>query len=492
MRKAARRNRHRGRPRRAILPRRPPHRRRARARARPDLRRSSRRRACAGRAMRTDPGTPSAPGGALDRRRPPTITGAPAMRAVPDVGGRIPAMTRPSVDFPQPDSPTRPTTSPAPIVSETRSSACTVRRSIAPPSAAAIFSPSVSRGTNSFETFSTSTSALKAAPPRRADDGSARRARHDARAPAAVADLGRLAAARAERAAFGKPEQGRRRAGDLRQIAPGSRARRQRFEQAAAVGMARTAQHGGGRSLLDDAARIHHQDAARERGDGREIVADPDQRGAEIAHQAAHLGEDLRLDRHVERGRRLVAHDQRRPMQQRDRDRDALAHAAGELVRIGVEALRRVGNAHRRERLDRSRRAPLGRHALVRLQRKPHLRRDGQHRIEHAHRILKHHRDALAAQRAQRFAVEPDQFLARELRPSPPTIRPGGSIRPRMERPVTLLPEPDSPTRPDHFAGIQVERHAVDRLHDAGAGEEVRGRGPGPRATGSSLQRSSL
>ena len=28
------------------------------------------------------------------------------------------------------------------------------------------------------------------------------------------------------------------------------------------------------------------------------------------------------------------------------------------------------------------------------------------------------------------------------------TIRPGGSMRPRMERPVTLLPEPDSPTRP--------------------------------------------
>ena len=45
---------------------------------------------------------------ALARRRPPAITGSPAMRAVPDVGGRMPAMTRPSVDLPQPDSPTRP------------------------------------------------------------------------------------------------------------------------------------------------------------------------------------------------------------------------------------------------------------------------------------------------------------------------------------------------------------------------------------------------
>jgi len=30
----------------------------------------------------------------------------------------------------------------------------------------------------------------------------------------------------------------------------------------------------------------------------------------------------------------------------------------------------------------------------------------------------------------------------------PSTIRPGGSIRPRMEKPVTVLPEPDSPTSP--------------------------------------------
>src|SRR5262245_37955717 len=30
----------------------------------------------------------------------------------------------------------------------------------------------------------------------------------------------------------------------------------------------------------------------------------------------------------------------------------------------------------------------------------------------------------------------------------PATIRPGGSIRPRIERPVTVLPEPDSPTSP--------------------------------------------
>ena len=55
--------------------------------------------------------------------------------------------------------------------------------------------------------------------------------------------------------------------------------------------------------------------------------------------------EHLNLDRHVERGRRLVAEDQLRLAGQGDRDHDPLAHAAGELVRVGARAARRVGDA---------------------------------------------------------------------------------------------------------------------------------------------------
>ena len=50
---------------------------------------------------------------------------------------------------------------------------------------------------------------------------------------------------------------------------------------------------------------------------------------------------DLRLDRHVERRGRLVGDDQLRLGRQRERDDDALAHAAGELVRVLVDALLR-------------------------------------------------------------------------------------------------------------------------------------------------------
>src|SRR5688572_32131159 len=35
----------------------------------------------------------------------------------------------------------------------------------------------------------------------------------------------------------------------------------------------------------------------------------------------------------------------------------------------------------------------------------------------------------------------------------PPTIRPGGSTSPRIEKPVTVLPQPDSPTSPSTSPG---------------------------------------
>ncbi len=296
-------------------------------------------------------------------------------------------MTRPSVDLPQPDSPTRPSDLAARRSrARRRRRACTVRVSIALPSDAAIFSPSERRGANCFETSCTSTSALMASFGRAADDGSARRARRGARSRGIA--QARRRSARAQRGRNAQPSgsrsERRRGARDLRQVAARLGARGQRFKQPAGVGMARAAQHRGGRPLLDDAARIHHEDAARERGDGREIVADPDQRRAESRTRPRISVEDLRLDRDVERGRRLVADDQRRPVQQRDRDGDALAHAAGELVRIGIEPLRGVRNADRgRAPRSSAARAASRRDALVRLQRQAHLRRDGEHRIEH-------------------------------------------------------------------------------------------------------------
>ena len=63
--------------------------------------------------------------------------------------------------------------------------------------------------------------------------------------------------------------------------------------------------------------------------------------------------EDLRLHGHVERGGRLVGDQQLRVVDQRHRDHRALAHAAGELVRVVVDAAVRLRDADPVEHLDR-------------------------------------------------------------------------------------------------------------------------------------------
>ena len=95
--------------------------------------------------------------------------------------------------------------------------------------------------------------------------------------------------------------------------------------------------------------------------------------GAGLARQLLQQVEDLRLHGDVERGGRLVGDDQPRLAGQRHRDHRALAHAAGVLVRIGVQAARRVGDVHALEQRAAASRAPAPRHAAVLLDRLGHL-----------------------------------------------------------------------------------------------------------------------
>ena len=97
----------------------------------------------------------------------------------------------------------------------------------------------------------------------------------------------------------------------------------------------------------------------------------------------------------------VIGDQQLRPAHQRHRDHHALAHAAGQLVRILVRAARRVGQAHALQRFDR--RAPgLGlADAAVHAHRLGHLPAHRQDRVQRAHRLLEDHRHAVAAQIAQ-------------------------------------------------------------------------------------------
>ena len=97
-----------------------------------------------------------------------------------------------------------------------------------------------------------------------------------------------------------------------------------------------------GVAALDDLAALHHVDAVGEAAHDAEIVGDEHDRHAEPLLQIGEQLEDLRLDRHVERGRRLVGDQHVGVVGERHGDHHALALAAGHLVRIGVDAALRI------------------------------------------------------------------------------------------------------------------------------------------------------
>ena len=95
------------------------------------------------------------------------------------------------------------------------------------------------------------------------------------------------------------------------------------------------------------------------------IIAVPSS-GLQVAHEV----EDLRLDGDVERGGRLVGDEQLRVAGERHRDHHPLAHAAGQLVRIGVGARLGRRDAHRAQHLDRAL-ARLAAPPIARCRRRP-------------------------------------------------------------------------------------------------------------------------
>ena len=63
--------------------------------------------------------------------------------------------------------------------------------------------------------------------------------------------------------------------------------------------------------------------------------------------------EDLRLNGHVQRRRRFIGDQHFRVTCQGDGDHHPLAHSAGKLVRVVVQAARRIGNADKLQQFSR-------------------------------------------------------------------------------------------------------------------------------------------
>ncbi len=88
------------------------------------------------------------------------------------------------------------------------------------------------------------------------------------------------------------------------------------------------------RSNLGNPPGVHHGDLVGDVGDDAHVVSDEHNAGASFGHKQLHEIQDLSLDRHVERRRRLVGHEHPRTADEGNGDHDALTHSARQLERI--------------------------------------------------------------------------------------------------------------------------------------------------------------
>src|SRR5256886_33250 len=373
----------------------------------------------------------------------------------PPLGASSPTIRRATVDLPQPDSPTSARVSPWRTSSVTPS---TARSSRLP-------SPSSTRSSQGRETSKSrvTASTLSNGARMQPAGGLALFSRHQLGTRAQAA-LEALWAARVERAAARDRVEAWHRAFDLREArAPRAcRDARNGSHQPRGIGVPRRMQHVANRADLDDAARVHDRDTICGLGDNSHVVGDQHDRRAPLARDALDERDDLRLHGHVERGGRLVGDQQDRLRGERQRDDHALAHAAGELVRVMVEARLRSRDADFGEQRQCPLPQLLSRQPEMRADRLLELPADREQRIERAERVLEHDADAPAADGAQRGLRPPVDAL-----PFEPDFARGEAPRGLEQSHDGEAGERLAGARlshhPEHFAARHRERHVIDR-----------------------------
>ncbi len=107
--------------------------------------------------------------------------------------------------------------------------------------------------------------------------------------------------------------------------------------------MGRGVEHLGDAAGLDHRAVLHHADPVGVAPHDRQVVADQQQSEAAGGFLGCQQLQDLRLDGHVQGGRRLIGDQQRGVVGQCHRDHHPLPLSAGQLMRIGIEPVGRIG-----------------------------------------------------------------------------------------------------------------------------------------------------
>ena len=186
-----------------------------------------------------------------------------------------------------------------------------------------------------------------------------------------------------------------------------------------------------------------------------------------------HEVENLRLDRDVERRRRLVGDQQVGVQHERHGDHHALAHPARQMMRILRHAPFGVGDADLGQHGHGAPRCLVARHCLVLEDHLRQLHADREHRIQRRHRLLEDHADRAAADLAHLLPRQREQVLAlqRDLAGDDAARRARDETQHAQRR--DAFAGAGLADEPEHFAGAHVEVDAVDGFGHAGLGIEV-------------------
>ena len=231
----------------------------------------------------------------------------------------------------------------------------------------------------------------------------------------ADADLHRRVAARGKRAALGEVEKVDGGAGDGLELLAHGVERGDGAQKALGVLVLGVVEDLVGGAALAVRASVHDHDLVAHLGDDAQVVGDHDDGHAELLLELLHELEDLGLDGDVEGRGGLVGDQDVGLAGERHGDHDALAHAAGVLVRILLHALLGVVDAHEAQHLDGAvPRLPL---VAVGVERDglDELMPDGIGGVQRGHRILEDDRDLVAAHIAHDLLARADELLAVEL-----------------------------------------------------------------------------
>ena len=193
--------------------------------------------------------------------------------------------------------------------------------------------------------------------------------------------------------------------------------------------------------------------------DDADVVGDEEVGEAELVLQVGEQVDDLRLDRDVEGGDRLVGDDQLRLQRQGAGDPDPLALAAGELVRVAVVVL--GGEADPLEQLlDAASQLAPEAPSLAGCSGSPTICADALARVERGDR-------GPGRSSASRGAGAASAAARGRRSRGPRSDRARGRLEQLQDRSGTRvdLPLPDSPTRPSVSPPADAEADPVDGPH---------------------------